>query len=68
MSSFYERKRYRRDYYMRFVYGWRLRPCVACAGSGHYDHNGAPKCAACDGTGKERYRGPKAIHVPFTEG
>ena len=27
--------------------------CIACNGSGHYDHNGSPPCGACDGTGKE---------------
>ncbi len=28
--------------------------CTACNGSGHYDHDGAPKCGACNGTGLER--------------
>lgn len=27
--------------------------CLACAGSGHYDDNGSPKCGSCGGTGKE---------------
>ena len=27
--------------------------CVACDGSGRYDHNGSPKCGACEGTGQE---------------
>lgn len=26
--------------------------CSACSGSGHYDHNGSPKCGACDGKGE----------------
>lgn len=26
--------------------------CVACNGSGRYDHNGSPACAACSGKGK----------------
>ena len=26
--------------------------CIACNGSGHYDHNGWPPCSACNGTGK----------------
>ena len=26
-------------------------PCIACSGSGYYDHNGSPPCAACNGTG-----------------
>lgn len=25
--------------------------CIACNGSGRYDHNGSPKCASCNGTG-----------------
>lgn len=56
MNTFKERKQYRTDYYFKYVYGWKLRPCYACNGSGHYDHNGSPKCGACDGTGKERYK------------
>lgn len=27
--------------------------CIACNGSGHYDHNGSPACDSCNGTGKE---------------
>lgn len=42
MSSYRERKAQRRDYYLRFVYGWKIRPCTACSGSGHYDGEGAP--------------------------
>ena len=26
--------------------------CIACNGSGYYDHNGSPKCSSCNGTGK----------------
>lgn len=63
MSTFHERKADRTDYYFRFVFGWRLRTCLACNGSGRYDHNGSPPCGACEGEGKERYRGPKA-HKP----
>lgn len=54
--NFKERKAQRTDYYNRFVKGWKQRPCTSCMGSGRYDHNGSPKCAACDGTGKEKYR------------
>jgi hypothetical protein len=54
--NFKERKTYRKDYYLRFVYGWKLRPCTACSVSGYYDHKNSPKCGACDGTGKERYK------------
>lgn len=41
---------------MKYVYGWKLRTCVACNGSGYYDHNDSPRCGGCDGTGKERYK------------
>lgn len=34
--------------------GKKLIPCVACNGSGYYDHNGSPKCGCCNGTGKTR--------------
>lgn len=27
--------------------------CVACNGSGKYDHHGSPDCAQCAGTGLE---------------
>lgn len=56
MSTFAERKAARADYYRRFVHGWKLRTCTACAGSGYYDLHGSPRCGACDGTGKERYK------------
>lgn len=56
MSSFHERKEYRRQYYMKYVYGWKYRKCIACNGSGHYDHNGSPPCSSCNGTGKEKYK------------
>ena len=54
--DFHERKAERKSYYERFVRGWKLRPCGACAGSGRYDNTGSPRCGACDGTGKERYK------------
>lgn len=54
--NFHERKKERTEYYERFVKGWKLRPCTACAGSGYYDSHGSPPCGACDGTGKERYK------------
>ncbi|HDM8093431.1 TPA: hypothetical protein PXN44_004325 [Yersinia enterocolitica] len=56
MFTFHERKKERADYYQRFVHGWKLRACSACNGTGHYDHDGSPRCGACDGTGKERYQ------------
>jgi DnaJ-class molecular chaperone len=66
--TFKERKEDRAEYYFRFVYGWRQRPCGACSGSGRYDHNGSPKCGGCDGTGKEIYRGPKARSCALNQG
>lgn len=54
--SFHERKAFRREFYEKYVKGWKLRPCSACNGSGYYDDDGSPPCAACDGTGKERYK------------
>ena len=44
----------RKEEYEKYVKGWKLVPCTACNGSGHYDHNGSPKCGACEGTGKMR--------------
>lgn len=54
MTTWAERKAERREHYERFVRGWRLVTCSACSGSGHYDHNGSPRCGCCDGTGKMR--------------
>lgn len=31
------------------------RVCVACNGSGHYDHDGAPPCGECSGSGRSSY-------------
>lgn len=57
MESFHERKKARKEYFERFVKGWKLVTCGACAGSGYYDNcirGRVPKCACCEGTGKER--------------
>jgi len=54
--SFKDRKQERKKYYEKYVKGWKLRPCTACNGSGLYDSFGSPKCGACNGTGKERYK------------
>lgn len=54
--GFREDKQARKDYYFKYVHGWKERPCGACAGSGRYDSHGNPPCGACDGTGKERYK------------
>lgn len=57
-----EDKQERKEHYINYVHGWKLRKCGACRGSGKYDHNGSPSCGACEGTGKERY---KPIEVEF---
>lgn len=54
--NFRERKQARKDHYLRYVHGWKQRPCTACNGSGRYDNDNSPPCAGCDGTGKERYK------------
>ena len=41
------------DYCDHCFRGKEQKECSACSGSGHYDHDGAPKCGSCNGTGKE---------------
>lgn len=60
-SDYHREKARRKAYYLNYVYGWRLRTCIACNGSGSYDHKDSPKCSCCEGTGKERYQGHKAL-------
>ena len=59
--TFEQRKRSRALAFFRYRYGWILDACTACMGSGRYDADGSPPCGACDGTGKARVRGPKAL-------
>jgi len=54
-KTFQERKKLRKEYFEKHIKGWKERPCTACNGSGYYDNDGAPKCGACHGTGKEKY-------------
>jgi DnaJ-class molecular chaperone len=54
--NFQERKEIRKKNYEENIKGWKLQACIACNGSGIYDDDGAPKCGACNGTGKERYK------------
>lgn len=56
MSDFHNRKQQRKDYYLKYVHGWKEQSCIACNGSGYYDHSGSPKCGSCGGTGKEKYK------------
>ena len=51
-GTFHERKAERTAYFKAYIFGWKLRKCTSCAGSGHYDNHGSPKCSACDGTDK----------------
>lgn len=60
-GDFAKRKAERTRDYFRYAYGWVLHKCVACNGSGHYDHDGAPACGACNGSGKCREQGPKSF-------
>lgn len=59
MASFSERKAARKEFYEKYVRGWKLVTCTACNGSGRYDHDGAPKCGSCNGTGKMREHSKK---------
>lgn len=54
-GTFGQRKWERTKYYFKHVHGWKLQECVACMGSGYYDHNGSPPCGSCEGTGRTRY-------------
>lgn len=56
MSGYQTRKAERVAFYQKNVAGWKLRPCAACAGTGRYDIMGSPKCSACNGIGKGRYK------------
>nr|WP_250808454.1 hypothetical protein [Neorhizobium tomejilense] len=53
MSTWLERKEDRRREHVRY-HGVKCETCVACNGSGVYDHNGTPPCASCEGTGRVR--------------
>lgn len=55
-ASFHERKKIRTEWYFKYVYKWKEKPCSACSGSGYYDDTGSPKCGSCDGTGKQKYQ------------
>lgn len=51
--SYTERKQQRTRRFFS-EHGKKLTECVACSGSGRYDHNGSPPCGACGGTGRVR--------------
>ena len=52
-TGYWQRKEQRRKKFQK-SFGRKLVKCVACNGSGRYDHNGSPDCWSCDGTGKTR--------------
>lgn len=56
ISDYHKRKQERTKRYYANQYKNKLVECIACSGSGIYDHNGSPPCDACDGTGKVRER------------
>lgn len=62
-SGFLVKKAERSVYFLRFEFGQVKVKCVACNGSGRYDHNGSPACGACDGSGKERRPGEHAFQT-----
>ncbi|MCY9874509.1 hypothetical protein [Vibrio barjaei] len=59
--SFLERKLNRKLFFYKYIYGIKTQPCTSCAGTGRYDSGRSPYCGACEGSGKEEYRGPKAL-------
>lgn len=61
MSTFQERKQERAK-----LARLPMVKCLACNGSGRYDHNGSPTCGCCGGTGKERAEIPMD-HPEFKE-
>lgn len=64
---FYRRKAERTEHYLKYEFGWKLKTCTACSGSGYYDNDGSPDCGSCDGTGKERYAGEKSLEATRTK-
>lgn len=56
LSDYHREKQRRKEHYLKYIHGWKLRQCSACSGSSKYDTNSSPKCKACNGTGKERYK------------
>lgn len=56
-------KAFRALHVLKFEYGHQKVKCVACNGSGRYDHNGSPKCGSCGGSRKTRMPGPHAYQT-----
>lgn len=62
-SGFLVKKAERSVYYLCHEFGMVRVKCIACNGSGRYDHNGSPACGACGGSGKERKPGENAFQT-----
>lgn len=65
MRDFHTRKKERTEYFFKYRYGYKQRPCYGCNGSGYYDDNGSPRCGGCEGTGKEYYASPLQIAMRY---
>ncbi|MCP3685101.1 MAG: hypothetical protein GY861_20760 [bacterium] len=52
-STFHERKAARKEFFFKWIYGWKLENCSCCSGSGRY---AATECSWCNGTGKEWHK------------
>lgn len=64
-TEFRRRKRERTEHYLNNIHGWILVTCGACSGYCSYKNG---KCGWCEGTGKEREPGPKAIGTEYDYG
>jgi DnaJ-class molecular chaperone len=59
ISDYHKRKAERTKNYLEHVHGKKVSSCIACSGSGYYDHNGSPPCGECNGTGVGEHHRPK---------
>lgn len=53
--NYLDRKKIRKFWFDTYIYKNKKVKCIACNGSGYYDHSfhgRAPKCGSCNGTGK----------------
>lgn len=60
-TGYQRRKQARKEWYDKYVKGWKLEKCGACNGSGRYDHcikGRIPRCGCCGGSGKLRVPPP----------
>jgi hypothetical protein len=60
--DFNQRKQLRKEHFEKNVKGWKLKPCLACNGSGYYDNfigGRIPKCSSCKGPQEKKNINPK---------